>query len=350
MPASERPGSDRSRSHHESGRDLGCDHGVSTVGWAKRPKSTVSTAVVNDTEGLMTRMNADQLENVRSAEGFIAALDQSGGSTPKALRLYGVEESAYGNEDEMFDLIHEMRSRIITSSAFTGDKILGAILFEQTMDREIQGKGSAEYLWSERGVVPFLKVDKGLADESDDAQVMKPMPQLNELLARATDKGVFGTKMRSVIKLANPSGVATVVEQQFEVARQILAAGLVPIVEPEIDINSPEKAAAEGLLRDAIAGQLTSIGDGQAIMLKLTLPEEDNFYRPLIDDPRILRVAALSGGYSREEANARLGRNNGMIASFSRALTEGLSVDLADDEFDKALGESIDSIFAASRT
>ncbi len=295
-------------------------------------------------------MNAEQLEKVRTADGFVAALDQSGGSTPKALAQYGVAESEYGNEDEMFDLIHQMRTRIITSPAFTGDKILGAILFEQTMDRQIEGKGSAEYLWSERGVVPFLKTDKGLADEANGAQVMKPNPGLDDLLARAVDKGVFGTKMRSVIKMANPDGVKAVVDQQFEVGHQILAAGLMPIIEPEVDIHSPEKAQAEALLRDAIVAQLDSLSDGQQVMLKLTIPSEDNFYRPLIDDDRILRVVALSGGYSRDEANERLSRNNGMIASFSRALAEGLSAGQSDDEFNSVLGASIDAIFAASRT
>ena len=295
-------------------------------------------------------MNAEQLEKVRSADGFIAALDQSGGSTPKALRQYGIEEAEYSGEDEMFDLIHQMRTRIITSPAFTGEKILGAILFEQTMDREIEGKGSADYLWSERGVVPFLKVDKGLADEVDGAQVMKPISGLDELLARGIERGVFGTKMRSVIKMANPAGVNAVVDQQFEVGRQILGAGLMPIIEPEVDINSPQKAEAEGLLRDAITGQLDNLADGQQVMLKLTIPSEDNFYRSLIDDPRILRVVALSGGYSRDEANEKLSRNNGMIASFSRALAEGLSAGQSDDEFDAMLAASIDSIFAASQT
>ncbi len=295
-------------------------------------------------------MNAEQLEKVGSAEGFVAALDQSGGSTPKALAQYGVEESAYTNEDEMFDLIHQMRTRIITSPAFTGDRILGAILFEQTMDREIEGKGSADYLWSERGIVPFLKTDKGLADEVDDAQLMKPNPGLDELLARAVEKGVFGTKMRSVIKMANPDGVKAVVDQQFEIGHTILAAGLMPIIEPEVDIHSPEKAKAEQLLRDAISSHLDSLGEGQQVMLKLTLPDEDNFYRPLIDDDRILRVVALSGGYSREEANERLSRNNGMIASFSRALAEGLSAAQSDEEFNSMLANSIEAIYAASRT
>ena len=301
-------------------------------------------------KALVHEMNAEQLEKVRTAEGFIAALDQSGGSTPKALAQYGVDESAYGNEDEMFDLIHEMRTRIITSPAFTGDKVLGAILFEQTMDRQIEGKGSADYLWTERRVVPFLKTDKGLADEANGVQVMKANPGLAELLARAVEKGVFGTKMRSVIKLANPDGVKAVVDQQFEVGHQILAAGLMPILEPEVDIHSPEKAEAEVLLRDAIIAHLDSLGDGQSVMLKLSIPTEDNFYRPLIEDDRVLRVVALSGGYSRDEANERLSRNHGMIASFSRALAEGLSAGQSDDEFNAVLGSSIDAIFAASRT
>jgi len=301
-------------------------------------------------KALVHEMNAEQLEKVRTAEGFIAALDQSGGSTPKALAQYGVDESAYGNEDEMFDLIHEMRTRIITSPAFTGDKVLGAILFEQTMDRQIEGKGSADYLWTERRVVPFLKTDKGLADEANGVQVMKANPGLAELLARAVEKGVFGTKMRSVIKLANPHGVKAVVDQQFEVGHQILAAGLMPILEPEVDIHSPEKAEAEVLLRDAIIAHLDSLGDGQSVMLKLSIPTEDNFYRPLIEDDRVLRVVALSGGYSRDEANERLSRNHGMIASFSRALAEGLSAGQSDDEFNAVLGSSIDAIFAASRT
>jgi len=295
-------------------------------------------------------MHAEQLEKVRSADGFIAALDQSGGSTPKALLQYGVAESEYSGESEMFDLIHQMRSRIITSPAFTGEKVLGAILFEQTMDREIEGKGSADYLWSERGVVPFLKVDKGLADEVNGAQVMKPMPELDGLMARAIEKGVFGTKMRSVIKMANTDGVNAVVEQQFVVGKQILAAGLMPILEPEIDINSPEKAEAEVLLRNAITAQLDGLSDGQQVMLKLTIPSEDNFYRSLIDHSRILRVVALSGGYSRSDANEKLSRNNGMIASFSRALAEGLSAGQSDDEFNAMLGSSIDAIFAASQT
>ncbi|MGI9595092.1 MAG: fructose bisphosphate aldolase [Acidimicrobiales bacterium] len=295
-------------------------------------------------------MNSQQLEKVRSEDGFVAALDQSGGSTPKALGLYGVEESAYGNDEEMFDLIHQMRSRIITSPAFNGDRVLGAILFEMTMDRQIAGQDTAAYLWEQKSVVPFLKVDKGLVDEANSAQVMKPMPDLASLLERAKGKGVFGTKMRSVIKMANADGVNAVVDQQFEVGHHIIEAGLVPIIEPEIDINSPEKAAAEELLRSAITAHADQLGPDQHIMLKLTLPEADNFYADLVKHPQVLRVVALSGGYSRSEANARLSRNNGVIASFSRALTEGLSVGQSEDEFDATLGETIQSIFEASKS
>ncbi len=353
-------------------------------------------------------MNQQQLDKVRTGTGFIAALDQSGGSTPKALRLYGIEEDAYSGEDEMYDLIHAMRSRIMTSPAFTGDRILGAILFEMTMDRVVEGAPSATYLWETKGVVPFLKVDKGLADDADGAQVMKPMPELDALLGRAVDAGIFGTKMRSVIKEANPAGVEAVVAQQFEVAQQILGAGLVPIIEPEVDIHSPEKQAAEellkaaltaeldalpegqqvmlkltlpstadfyldlvnhprilrvvalsggysraeaeALLRDAISAHLSAIDESAPVMLKLTLPSEDNFYADLIADPRVLRVVALSGGYSREQSNDLLARNHGMIASFSRALTEGLSAQQSDDEFNATLDSTIAGIVAASAT
>ena len=295
-------------------------------------------------------MNQDQLDKVRNGAGFVAALDQSGGSTPKALGLYGVQESEYSSEEEMFDLIHAMRSRIITSPAFGGDRVLAAILFEMTMDRQVEGRDTAEYLWDVKQVVPFLKVDKGLADEADGAQVMKPMPGLDELLGRANAKGIFGTKMRSVIKVANETGVNAVVDQQFEVGRQILGAGLVPIIEPEIDIHSPSKAEAEALLRDAIERQLDSLDDGQDVMLKLTLPEQADFYPSLIEHPRVARVVALSGGYSREESNSRLSSNHGMIASFSRALTEGLSAKQSDEEFNRVLDESIGSIAAASAT
>jgi fructose-bisphosphate aldolase class I len=295
-------------------------------------------------------MNDQQLDKVRNGAGFVAALDQSGGSTPKALRLYGIEESAYSSEDEMFDLIHEMRCRIMTSPAFGGDRIVAAILFEMTMDRQVEGRDTADYLWNVKQVVPVLKVDKGLADEADGAQVMKPIPGLEDLLARAKAKGIFGTKMRSVIKVANQAGVTAVVDQQFEVGRQIVAAGLVPIIEPEIDINSPSKAEAETLMRDAITAQLDALDDNEHVMLKLTLPETDNYYKPLIEHPRVLRVVALSGGYSRDEANARLARQNGMIASFSRALTEGLSAQQSDEEFNAMLDGSIGSIAAASAT
>jgi fructose-bisphosphate aldolase, class I len=293
----------------------------------------------------------EQMRNkVANDEGFIAALDQSGGSTPKALKLYGIEEDAYSGDEAMFDLIHEMRSRIITSASFNGDRVLGAILFEMTMDREVEGKGTAEYLWTEKQVVPFLKVDKGLEDEVDGTQLMKPMPDLDALCQRAVAKGVFGTKMRSVIKVANAAGISANVAQQFAFGRQILGNGLVPIIEPEVDINSPSKAEAEVLLKAAVLTELDSIPDGQQIMLKLTLPEEDGFYAELVAHPKVLRVVALSGGYSREEANARLARNAGMIASFSRALTEGLSAQQSDAEFDAALDASVGSIFEASRT
>ncbi|MEI8239240.1 MAG: fructose bisphosphate aldolase [Actinomycetota bacterium] len=295
-------------------------------------------------------MNQEQLARVRTGEGFIAALDQSGGSTPKALRLYGIEESAYSSEDEMFTLMHQMRARMITSPGFNGRRVLGAILFEGTMDRDIEGVGTAEYLWSRQQVVPFLKVDKGLADAADDAQVMKPMPGLDELVARAKGKGVFGTKMRSVIKLANPAGIEAVVAQQFEVGRQILAGGLMPIIEPEIDINSPEKQAAEALLLASILAHLDALSADESVMLKLTLPAVDDFYQPLVRHPKVVRVVALSGGYSRDEANARLSRNHGVIASFSRALTEGLSAQQSDAEFNALLDSAIESIFQASRS
>ena len=291
-------------------------------------------------------MNQEMLNKVKNAQGFIAALDQSGGSTPKALKLYGLDESSYSNEAEMFDRMHEMRTRIMTSPAFNGDRILAAILFEMTMDRQVEGQGSAEYLWNVKKVVPFVKVDKGLADEVDGAQVMKPMPDLDALLERAIKHGVFGTKMRSVIKVANPTGVDAVVKQQFEVGKQILSAGLVPIIEPEVDIKSPQKAETEALLKAAILKELESVPS--AIMLKLSIPTEDNFYAELINHPKVLRVVALSGGYSRNEANERLSRQHNMTASFSRALTEGLTAQQSDAEFNKALDEAIASIFAAS--
>ena len=295
-------------------------------------------------------MNEQQFQKMRSGNGFVAALDQSGGSTPKALGLYGIPDDAYTDDDEMFALMHEMRSRIITSPSFRGDRILGAILFEDTMDREIERRASADYLWSVKGVVPFLKVDKGLADQADGVQLMKPMPALEPLLVRAKEKDVFGTKMRSVIKLADDGGVKAVVDQQFETALDILAAGLIPIIEPEVDIHSPQKAEAEALLEAAVLDKLGQLDPNQYVMLKLTLPDLADLYAELVNHPNVLRVLALSGGYSRQEANARLSRNRGVVASFSRALTEGLSVQQSDEEFDAALGESIASIFAASVT
>ena len=299
----------------------------------------------------ITPMSFDQqLDKVRTQDGFIAALDQSGGSTPKALLAYGVQESEYSGDDEMFAKVHEMRTRIITSPAFTGERILGAILFENTMDREIAGKGTATFLWEDNNIVPFLKVDKGLADVEDGAQIMKPMPELDALLARAKDKGVFGTKMRSVVKEASASGVKKVVDQQFEIGMRIVDAGLVPIIEPEVDIHSATKSEAEAMLRDAMMEHLDKLSGDTNVMLKLTLPEEDNFYKPCIEHDRCVRVVALSGGYSREESNARLARNNGMIASFSRALAEGLSAQQSDDEFNSTMDATIQSIFEASRT
>ena len=295
-------------------------------------------------------MNEDMLARIKTGKGFIAALDQSGGSTPKALRLYGIEESAYSDDAEMFDLIHQMRTRIITSPVFNGERILAAILFEQTMDRQIAGIGSAEYLWTQKHVVPFLKVDKGLEPETDGARMMKPITDLDGLLDRAERHGVFGTKMRSVVLTADDTGVGAVVAQQFDVARQILAAGLVPIIEPEIDIHSPEKAATEKLLKDALLSHLDGLAEGQDVMLKLTLPDEDGYHSELLEHPRVLRVAALSGGYAREEADARLMRNPGVIASFSRALTEGLTAQMSKEEFDAALDASIGGIYAASST
>ena len=291
-----------------------------------------------------------QLEKTKSQDGFIAALDQSGGSTPKALLAYGVEESEYSGDEAMYAKVHEMRTRIVTSPSFNGERILGAILFENTMDRTINGKGSAQFLWEEKQVVPFLKVDKGLADEANGVQLMKPMPDLDDLLARAKAKSVFGTKMRSVIKNDNAEGIAAIVAQQFEVGKQIIAAGLVPILEPEVDINSPTKAAAEATLRTQLMEQINKLEPGQNIMLKLTLPEEENFYGDCIAHKNVVRVVALSGGYSRDEANRRLALNNNMIASFSRALSEGLSAKQSDGEFNGMLDSSIQSIFDASRT
>jgi len=295
-------------------------------------------------------MHHEQFDKVATGTGFVAALDQSGGSTPKALALYGVGEDEYAGDDEMFDRIHEMRTRIITSPSFTGDRVLGAILFEDTMDRQIDGQDTADFLWSRKQVVPFLKVDKGLADMANGAQQMKPIGGLDDLLARAVDKGVFGTKMRSVIATADGRGVDAVVAQQFDIGAQIIAAGLVPIIEPEVDIHSTEKAAAEGLLKDAIVARLDDLTDDQHVMLKLTIPDEDGFYSDVIADPRVLRVVALSGGYQREDACSKLSRNPGMIASFSRALTESLSAQQSPEEFDAALDEAIDGIYEASRT
>lgn len=295
-------------------------------------------------------MNNEQLTRMREGKGFIAALDQSGGSTPKALKLYGVEESEYSGEEEMFNLIHQMRSRMMTNSAFTGDRVLGAILFEGTMDRDVEGIGAAEYLWTKKKVIPFLKIDKGLADEANDVQVMKPNLDLDGLLAKAKSKGIFGTKMRSVIKEANETGIKAVVAQQFEVGRQILAAGLVPIIEPEVDINSSTKAEAEVILKKALLEELDRQPADQPVMLKLTLPNIDGFFDELVAHKSVLRVVALSGGYSRDDANAKLSRNKGMIASFSRALTEGLSAKQSDAEFTAAIDASIEGIYQASLT
>ena len=295
-------------------------------------------------------MDQQQLEKVRDGKGFIAALDQSGGSTPKALRLYGVGEDQYADEDEMFDRIHEMRSRIITSPSFGGDRVVGAILFEMTMDRQIDGQDSGHYLWSVKQVVPFLKVDKGLADEVDGVQLMKPIGGLDGLLERGVAMGMFGTKMRSVVKLADPRGIDAIVNQQFDVGLTILAAGLVPILEPEVDIESPEKRSAEALLKAAILTRVEDLPAGQQVILKLTLPEEAGFYGDLVAHPRVMRVVALSGGYSRDQANDRLAHNPGVIASFSRALTEGLTAQQSDEEFDAVLDASIKSIYDASIT
>jgi fructose-bisphosphate aldolase class I len=291
-----------------------------------------------------------QLDKIKNAQGFIAALDQSGGSTPKALGLYGVTPEAWSNDDEMFAVVHDMRTRIMTSESFGGDRILGAILFENTMDRQVAGQSTATYLWDVKNVVPFLKVDKGLADEVDGAQVMNPMPDLDALLEKAKAAGIFGTKMRSVIKQANADGIKAVVDQQFEIGRRIVAAGLVPIIEPEVDIHCPDKAAAEEILHAAIMDHLNSLGAIEMVMLKLTLPEQDNLYADCVAHANVARVVALSGGYSREEANDRLGRQNGMVASFSRALSEGLNVEQSDGDYDAMLDSSIGSIVAASAT
>jgi fructose-bisphosphate aldolase class I len=295
-------------------------------------------------------LNKQQLHKMKSHPGFIAALDQSGGSTPKALGLYGIKEGAWSNEEEMFAIVHQMRTRMITSPSFTGERIIGAILFENTMDREIDGQPSADYLWNVKRVVPFLKVDKGLAAEKDGVQLMKPMPALAELLEKAKAKRIFGTKMRSVIKQANEPGIKDIVNQQFELAAQIIAAELMPIIEPEVDIHCPEKAKAEALLKAALIEKLNQLPAGHLVMLKLTLPEQDNFHADFIKHPKVLRVVALSGGYSREEANNRLRRNHGVVASFSRALAEGLSAKQSDAEFTAMLDKSIQSIFDASNT
>jgi fructose-bisphosphate aldolase class I len=295
-------------------------------------------------------MNQEMAEKFRSGKGFIAALDQSGGSTPKALKLYGIEESEYSGEDQMFDLVHQMRSRIITNSAFNGDRVLAAILFEGTMDRDIEGVGTAEYLWKTKNIVPIVKVDKGLADAQNGAQVMKPMPDLDALLKRARDKGVFGTKMRSVIKDNDDAGIAAVVDQQFEVGLQILDAGLVPIIEPEVDIHSATKAAIEESLRDKLAAGLDRVPEGKQVVFKLSLPSHNDFYTPLIEHPKVMRVVALSGGYSRDEACDILTANHGMIASFSRALSEGLTAQMSEAEFTSTLDAAIAEIYAASIT
>jgi len=295
-------------------------------------------------------LNEQQLQKIKTHPGFIAALDQSGGSTPKALALYGIKEGAWSNEEEMFAIVHQMRTRMITSPSFTGERIIGAILFENTMDTDIEGQPTADYLWNVKRVVPFLKVDKGLGTETDGVQLMKPTPALAALLEKAKAKRIFGTKMRSVIKEASGTGIKDIVNQQFDLAAQIITGGLVPIVEPEVDIRCPEKAKAEGLLKTAILGKLNQLPTGQLVMLKLTLPEQDNFYADFVKHPKVLRVVALSGGYSREEANNRLHRNHGVVASFSRALAEGLSAQQSDAEFNAMLDKSIQSIFEASNT
>jgi fructose-bisphosphate aldolase class I len=295
-------------------------------------------------------LNEQQLQKMKSHPGFIAALDQSGGSTPKALALYGIKEGAWSNEDEMFAIVHEMRTRMIASPGFNGERIIGAILFENTMDRDIHGQPAANYLWNVKGVVPFLKVDKGLDAEKEGVQLMKPIPALAALLEKAKSKRIFGTKMRSVIKQADAAGIKDIVNQQFELAAQIIAAGLMPIVEPEVDIHCPEKAKAEGFLNAAILDKLNQLPQGQMVMLKLTLPEQPNFYADFVKHPKVLRVVALSGGYSRDEANNRLRRNHGVVASFSRALAEGLSAQQSAAEFNATLDKSIQSIFEASKT
>ena len=293
-------------------------------------------------------MNQQMIDQVKNGNGFIAALDQSGGSTPKALKLYGIEESEYSGEAAMFDLIHQMRSRLIKSKVFTSDRIVGAILFEMTMEREIDGMGTAEYLWSKKKIVPFLKVDNGLAEEKNDVQLMKPIPELSARIAAANKHGVFGTKMRSVINLANAAGIEEVVAQQFELGKEIIAGGLVPIIEPEVNIKSAEKAKAEELLKVSLLNHLNKLSDKQTVMLKLSIPTQANLYQELVAHPRVLKVVALSGGYSRDEANSLLAKNKGIIASFSRALTEGLSAKQSDDQFDALLDSTIQSIYNAS--
>jgi fructose-bisphosphate aldolase class I len=293
-------------------------------------------------------MNQQMIDQVKNGNGFIAALDQSGGSTPKALKLYGIEESEYSGEAAMFDLIHQMRSRLIKSKVFTSDRIVGAILFEMTMEREIDGMGTAEYLWSKKKIVPFLKVDNGLAEEKNDVQLMKPIPELSARIAAANKHGVFGTKMRSVINLANAAGIEEVVAQQFELGKEIISGGLVPIIEPEVNIKSAEKAKAEELLKVSLLNHLNKLSDTQTVMLKLSIPTQTNLYQELVAHPRVLKVVALSGGYSRDEANSLLAKNKGIIASFSRALTEGLSAKQSDDQFDALLDSTIQSIYNAS--
>ena len=295
-------------------------------------------------------MNQQMFEQVKAGKGFIAALDQSGGSTPKALKLYGIDESEYSGDAAMFDLIHQMRSRLIKSKVFTGDRIVGAILFEMTMERQIDGIGSAEYLWNKKKIVPFLKIDNGLAPESNDVQLMKPIPELSARIAAANKHGVFGTKMRSVINLANTAGIEAVVSQQFEIGKEIIAGGLIPIIEPEVNIKSEQKAQAEEILKSSLINHLNKLNENQTVMLKLSLPTKPNLYQELVNHPRVLKVVALSGGYSRNDANKMLAENNGVIASFSRALTEGLSAKQSDDQFDAMLDSTIQSIFNASVT
>ena len=295
-------------------------------------------------------MNQQMFDQVKAGKGFIAALDQSGGSTPKALKLYDIDESEYSGDAAMFDLIHQMRSRLIKSKVFTGDRIVGAILFEMTMERQIDGIGSAEYLWNKKKIVPFLKIDNGLAAESNDVQLMKPIPELSARIAAANKHGVFGTKMRSVINLANTAGIEAVVSQQFEIGKEIIAGGLIPIIEPEVNIKSEQKAQAEEILKSSLVNHLNKLNENQTVMLKLSLPTKPNLYQELVNHPRVLKVVALSGGYSRDDANKMLADNNGVIASFSRALTEGLSAKQSDDQFDAMLDSTIQSIFNASVT